>query len=436
MRVQKLSCLLLIMMLSFSFIGCNNKTKDIVISNNVKKDVQQEEKKDVKLQKLNEFTLDKEYEPLYWKDDENIIAIKQDGSRDSGIFDINANTSQITKISDYNESNVSALFNKLGIGSKENRLLFIKDSKLWLYNINDNTSKAIYDLSEVKSWLEKKYANCTIKRTFDKNGKAIYSQFSSEKGEGTEPFTVKYDSDFALGFKASFVSGSNKYICLDCYDGLKILDLDSGKITELNYYQDMYKQIFYSKAKDTFYIMLDNIVGSQGHYRGVLYEFKLNKPDAIKKITQINGMIPYTEMTSVSEDGKNLYFMTRKENGDNLASDSIICLDTIKNTTKKLFENNSGEMNYNFIHCNYNNGLAIYSCRDTYLGVNDNTAAFLGRLTNGKLRVIDKITETTGTDIVCNQIGDRLLFRSIPDTNSSENGKVKVYVYAVIPNNN
>lgn len=458
MRIKKISCLLIIIIFSFGLAGCNNKTKELVLSNDVKKDVQQEQKNDVKLQKLNEISISNEYEPLYWKDDDNVIAIKQDGSKNLGIYNININSAQITQVSNFNEQFLIVHSWESGIGNQETRLLYIKDCKLWLYNTGDNSSRVIYDLTKVKDEIEKRYANKTIKRTFDKNGNVIASSIESGKTEeGAEQFKVKYDSDFYLGFGANFVKGSNKYIFLDSFDGLKILDLDSGKITDLNplvaiTYQGMRKQILYSKTKDTFYITLDKLAGNDDNYSGTIYEFKLNKPNTLKKIAQTNG----DDTATISKDSTKLYFITKKTSSYSKSRDSIVSYDTSKNAIERLFENNNSEKSYYFLDCNFTNGLVVCECTDMYLQPGNNTAIFLGRLTNGKLRVIDKLGQADGSDqklsgdVLFNESGDRFIAKSVSfDKNNTttittgtstittiinNDYKVKFYVYKISQN--
>lgn len=448
---KKVLLLLLIFVFIFAITACYDDKK-IILSNDVKKDVTVQEKSTIKLEKIKELPMDNsEYDPLYWKDDENFVAINAIGnfSNNYNIYSVNINTSQATKIAALNDAYITgkAYPGYADIRDTDKRLLFIRDFKLWIYDISNGTSKIICDLSEVKSEIEEKYSHYSIERTYDKDGKptSISPYYPKKEGDKTL-FKVEYPSDFHMGFAADFVGGSSKYVYLNSLSGLKILDLDTGKVVKLSSetsdnevinkadsFWANFQVVLYNKIKDTFYTSIYRArSASVTEDKTDVYEFSLKEPNNFKKIIKLLGI--GFERAVISSDGKNIYFNNSRNTGAGNNVNSIISFDTTKNTYSKLFEDRQDSGGPS-IRYNYKSGLIYYEYFNGNEKAENQRMYFLGTINNGKLKVIEnlapeEITDMTSglTNIIYNEKGDKFIFRiHFCEKNNSVKGKTYVY---------
>lgn len=445
---KKVLLFLLIFVIILGMTACYDHKK-IILSNDVKKDVTAQEKNTIRLEKIKELPMDNlEYDPLYWKDDENFIAINSVGnfSNNYNIYNVNIKTSQVTKIDELNDAYI---IGKYFWGNNPNRkLLFIRDFKLWIYDTSSGTSKIIYGLSEVKSEIEEKYSRYSIERTTDKTGRSTNISSSYPKKEGdTTFFKVEYSSDFNMGFAADFVAGSNKYVYLNSLSGLKILDIDSGKIIKLStsnlanhmadegsYFLGNLETVIYDKIKNTFYTSIYEGRKVTTEEKTDVYEFSLGEPDKFNKVIELMG-IGFQD-AEISEDGKYIYFNNSRSTGKGSTINSIIRLDTTKNTYYKLFQEKQ-DSGYFTVRYNYKLGLIYYEYSNENTKTGNGRMYFLGTIKDGKLKVIENLApgETTDmtsglADIIYNEKGDKFIFRAhFFEKDNSVKGKT--YIYAV-----
>lgn len=434
MKRKKCIILLLVLMLAQGVTSCKANDKGIVLSNDVKKDLMSQDKDSIKVEKLKEFPMDNsQYDPLYWKDDENFIAINDIGNATTShnIYNININTSLVTKIDSLDNALIVGGLNQNydGVSTKSSRLIFIRDFKLWLYNISDGTSKIIYDLADVKNEIEEKYSNWTVERNYDESGQVTGVTASSDgsasvtSGSSTKnhvdktPFKVEYPTDFNIGLNVGFVKGSDRYVFIKGPKSLRILDLQSGQvvITEGSTFgiDEIDNTVLYSKMEDAFYVYaLYNHNTAQKEE--TLYEIKLNNPDEFKTMAKIPGY--GYGVTSISDNGKDIYFSSSNVRDGGVSNNSIIMFDTTKNTFAKLFVDWS-DAKYSFTY-NYRSNLLFYEYWAQDANTRDNPMCFMGSLNNVKLKVAQNITpgridnmNTNFIDIVYNQKGDKFIFR-------------------------
>ncbi|AGK99413.1 hypothetical protein [Clostridium pasteurianum] len=449
---KKVLLFLLTFVFIFGITACYDDKK-IILSNDVKKDVTAQEKNTVKLEKIKELPMDNsEYDPLYWKDDENFIAINAIGnsSNNYNIYNVNINTSQTTKIATLNDAYITgkAYPGYADIRDTDKRLLFIRDFKLWIYDISNGTSKIIYDLSEVKGEIEEKYSHYSVERNYDKSGKPTsISTYPKKEGDKTL-FKVEYSSDFHMGLAADFVGGSSKYVYLNSLSGLKILDLDTGKVVKLSAessdneainkadsFGGNFQVVLYNKIKDTFYTSIYRARStSVTEDKTDVYEFLLKEPNVFKKVIILQGY--GFERAVISSDGKNIYFNNSRSTGAGETVKSIIKYDTIKNTYSKLFEDRQ-DGGGSPIRYNYKLGLIYYEYPNESTKTGNQRMYFLGTIKDGKLKVIEnlvpeEITDMTPgfTNIIYNEKGDKFIFR-VHFFGKDNSIKGKTYIYAV-----
>lgn len=446
--------LLVIFVFIFGVTACYDDKK-IILSNDVKKEVTAQEKNTIKLEKIKELPMDNsEYDPLYWKDDENFIAINAIGnsSNNYNIYNVNINTSQATKIATLNDAYITGEYfpgHSTNTDNPDKKLLFIRNFKLWLYDVSDGTSKIIYDLSEVKSEIEEKYSHYSVERTPDKAGRSTGISSSYPKKEGdTTLFKVEYPSDFNMGLAVGFVGGSNKYVYLNSLSGLKILDLDNGKIIKLStgnlgnhmtdegsYFLGNFETVIYNKIKDAFYTSIYKArSASVTEDETDVYEFSLKVPDKFNKVIKLleSGF----KDAEISEDGKYIYFNNSRSTGAGENVNSIISFDTTKYTYSKLFEDRQ-DSGGSSIKYNYKLGLIYYEYPGWTEKTGNQRMYFLGTIKDGKLKVIEnlapeEITDMTPgfTNIIYNEKGDKFIFR-VHFFGKDNSIKGKTYIYAV-----
>lgn len=449
---KKVLLLLLVFVFIFAITACYYDKK-IILSNDVKKDVTAQEKSTIKLEKIKELPMDNsEYDPLYWKDDENFVAINAMGnfSNNYNIYNVNINTSQATKIATLNDAYITGKYypGHSNTDNPDKKLLFIRDFKLWLYGVNDGTSKIIYDLSEVKSEIEEKYSHYSIERTTDKAGRSTGISSSYPKKEGdTTLFKVEYPSDFNMGLAVGVVGGSNKYVYLNSLSGLKILDLDTGKIIKLStenldnhmtdegsYFLGNLETVIYNKIKDIFYISIYTGRSSADTEETDVYEFSLKEPDKFNKVIKLMGS--GFKDAEISKDGKYIYFSNSRNTGAGNTTNSIISFDTTKYTYSKLFEDRQDSGGFS-IKYNYKLGLIYYEYPGWTEKTGNQRMYFLGTIKDGKLKVIENLApeETTDmtpglTNIIYNEKGDKFIFR-VYFLGKDNSIKGKTYIYDI-----
>lgn len=270
--------------------SCTEKQKEIDLSTDVKQQIKDEDKNAPKLVKEKELDLGSMiYSPICWKDDENFIVTE--GSEksknamdlnnvnvdDINIYNVNTKTSKVTKINTITE----AVCGDVGKKDMYGNFLYVKDQKLYMYNVLQNIQKPIYDLSELMKELRE------------------------------NPAIPHDENEILKRIHAGFVLGSDKYVYIMVANmswqkismcDVKVIDLQSeNKITwsfRGGYfpYLDTVKLNYswaYNKSKDAFYISSSNY--------NVIYEFKPGDTN-LDKIEKAGG-----EIFDISEDGNYLY---------------------------------------------------------------------------------------------------------------------------------
>lgn len=330
--------------ISFNFLACNNSEKDIIISDNIKEEFKKQDKDNLSISKVNNSNLgDVNFGPLCWKDDENFVAsYTQDNYKINDIYNVNVKTSKATKVDTL--ENVT-IFTNMNYQVRNNKLIYSKNNKLWIYDLINNKSKQIWDLTEVQDEMSK------------------------------------------YGASISFVKGNDKYISIitikkydkEEYKNIRMLDINTGKVVKSN---DMKIPIFhsfmYSKEKDAFYT-------SKGKN---IYEYKLSNPNEIRKIENTSKNYCYDFM-DISDDGKYIYSIVYKYNGSKkdykYREDEIVKYDIIKNKFTTIINDNK---NYCHLEFNPKTSIIIYS----YSNKGDNkTYTCIGKVKEDKIKNIKRV---------------------------------------------
>lgn len=439
-KFKRLIIVLLVIILSNGFIGCNKSVKESIISSDVKKDIEKEEKNSIKVEKINEFSVDNfKYIPLYWKDDENFIAAYEDSlSLEHNIYSVNINTGETTEIGALNDAIIVTGSYPNGDELQGARLLFIRDFKLWVYDISTNTSKIIYDLSEVKNEIEEELSKYTVEKVYNESGKYLGIKASAPKSD-QEKFKIENPIDFFNWIRAGFVKGSDKYVYINSSGGLRILDLDTGKavkLTPLKPYkmERIQNKIVYSKITDAFYLSTYN--DSDIQMDEILYSVKISNPNEFKEVIRMPRIS--LRSAAIADDGKLIYFSTYndKQYEDSRASNSIATYDVTSNTVTKLFEDKS-DIPYFFYDYNYKNGLSYYGYGNVK-SFYDSSMVFLGSINRGKLKVVENITPENRENsshnicsIIYNKNNDKFIQRIDYYDNNPSLLERKIFVYAL-----
>lgn len=288
--------LTLIISITLSFIGCDKNEKEIQLSGDVKQELKDQEKNAVKLVKAKELEFgDGKYSPIIWKDNENIIATEGEKTKNSfididtkhvdniNVYNINIKTSKISKLNTISD----AICGDVGEANLRGNFLYIKDNKLYMYNVTDNTQKQIYDLSEVIKEIKESSKNDIMR-----NNKVL---------DKVHP---------------GFIKGNDRYVSViySIYNQqnckIKIIDLQTGKVTGSSWFSGFFPgidypqagfRLAYSKMKNAFYMSSFN--------SDAIYEYRMDNSSTLRKIKNASGQI-----FDISEDGRELYLNSNYKN--------------------------------------------------------------------------------------------------------------------------
>lgn len=449
--MRKLFLWILCIVLSFALYSCQSSEKQMVLNKNVKAVLNKAENNAVNLNKIKEFDMDSlDNEPVYWKDDDNFVTINSidRDSQEYIFYNINIATGEKTKIGSLNNAYIlNGLYWKFSsIGNTETRIPFIRDFKLFIYDIATNSSKEISDLSEEKAEIEEKYKDCTIERRKDSSGKFISSVIHPSTDKGNfPPFKIEYPSDLFCGFSAGFINGDKNYLYTVSPSYIRIIDLNTLSVTKIprNIYSNGFSDngiqgIVYSKLTNSFYLAdaTQDYDKASNDY-GVLFEFNLLNPSHMKIIKKIPGLS--FENSQVSQDGRYIYFSTYKQNTlGNLASsatDSVMELDAKTTAFTNLFENKSKD-SYEFYNYNYKYKVIFYDYLNT-TDIDSSDKIFgIGNINDNKLNFMENLTPPAlnglsnggTTNIIFNETGDKFIYRIHYYGNHNVNkGKTTIY---------
>lgn len=376
-RFRKKVCTVIVIMMfvTLALSGCSQE-KNITLSDDVKN---QEKSKEVanNLERLKQLNIDekKYYLPIYWKDDNNVIAINNETTEfNYGFYNINLENSEVTRI---NEISAVVVSNEITKGLNNKNILLIKDKKLLLYDAENNAVREIYNLDKVAQEIETEYKK------------------------------FENDSDFIGKCHFEIVSGSNKYVSIiarkQCdgyhYDYIKILDLETNKVTEVSPKEDLaLDSAFYSKLTNKFYV-------SSPSER--VYSFSLEGPEDFKEAIKIPRADHYS--WTMDEKGEFVYSNTYTEKSE------IMKYDVKKNTVSKvegtdfISNNESDERIYNI---NLRGKLISYR---TYSYKNKNSNLYVGSLSENKINTFGKIKMEKTKDenniftSLVNEKGDKMI---------------------------
>ncbi|MHC1684805.1 MAG: hypothetical protein AB6733_17970 [Clostridiaceae bacterium] len=377
--------LITIILISICLIGCSNE-KNITLTD----DVKDAEKNNVinNLERVKQLNIDgKEgYNPVYWKDESNIIAIKPKVNEDSlEVYNINIDNSQLTKIDEIKGILISGFYRS----NDRKRVLLVNDKKLMLYDVEKNTTKQIYDL--------------------DKASKQIETEYKVEK-----------DWDFLAKSNIQIVTGSDKFVSIIArkqydgyhYDYIKIINLETNKVTELQPKEDLaLERVFYSKLSNKFYV-------SSPSER--IYSFSLENPDDFKEVIKIPDL-NHSSWT-VDDKGEFVYFITKIEKNE------IMKYDVKNNSVSKVeginfIENSQSDERIEDIGLRGN--LLVFKSRSLKNKVSN---LYIGTLSDNKINTFGKLNmEKTNEEdnefvSLMNEKGDKMI-NSISYYNSEEDGR-------------
>lgn len=319
--------------------ACNNSKNDIIISDNIKEEFKKQDKDNLSISKINNSNLGYvRFGPYCWKDDENFVGIYSDDNYEiNDIYNVNVKTSKATKVDTLEDVTI---FTYMNYEVKNNKLIYSKNNKLWIYDLINNKSKEIWDLTEVQDEMSKYGANI------------------------------------------SFVKGSDKYISIvtikkygkEEFKNIRMLDINTGKVVKSNDMKiPLFKSFMYSKEKDAFYV-------SKGkNIYEYIYEYNLSNPNEIKKIENTRKDYMYDCM-EISDDGKYIYSIVydKKTNKKHRKS-KIVKYDILKNKFTTISDENSG---YLFLEFNPKTNIIIYTYVD-----NEHKKAYtcIGRVKGNKI---------------------------------------------------
>lgn len=283
----------IVMFITLCLSGCSMQ-KNITLNDEGKSERKEKINTLERVKQLN-INEKKSYMPIYWKDDNNIIAINNETTGNNyGFYNINLENSEATKI---NEFKVVIASNEVIKGRNNKHLLLIKDKKLLLYDAENNTIQEIYNLDKLVKEIETEYK-------------------------------IENDTDFLGKSTFEVVNGSDKYVSIiakkQCdgyhYNYVKIIDLETNEIIELAPKEDLeLSTIFYSKSTKKFYV-------SSPSER--LYSFSLESPEDFKEVIKIPHIDNYS--WTVDYNGEFVYFFT------NVEKNEIIKYDVKNNNLAKI----------------------------------------------------------------------------------------------------
>lgn len=422
--------LTLILSMTLSFIGCDKNENEIQLSSDVKQELKDQEKSSVKLIKVKELEFgDGKYLPIGWKDDENIIATEGEKTKDGfididtndvdniNVYNINIKTSKISKLNTISD----AICGDVGEKNLSGNFLYIKDNKLGMHNIKDNTQRQIYDLSEIIKEIKENSSN-----DIARNNKVL---------DKVHP---------------GFVKGSDRYVAVvysmfnqqNCK--IKIIDLQTGKVTSSSCFSGFFPgidypesgfRLTYSKTKNTFYMSSFN--------SDAIYEYKMDNSSTLRKIKNASGQI-----FDISEDGKELYLSSNYKNKKKIITKYDIEKDKL---TEILSDNMRGPVKnqisvYKGVSLNQNKNIISYDIQNnifdsSYKHVSKSQGtSFIGdfdgnTIKNPKLFPIEQIDNQNSFNyILFDPKGDRVLYTTYYfdlKENKIKINKVKSFIYEI-----
>ncbi len=424
--------LLVVASVPLSSVACKEKQKEIQLTSGIKQQLNIDEKDSLKLTKIRELNFgDKKYTPICWKDNDNIIAtesVKRSSEfhevakayiDDINVYNINTKTSEVSKLSTLTKAMCGDVLNCCDKQGGNSSFLYIKDKKLWIYDIKENTQKEIYDLSNILK----------IKRDV----KGSYN---------------KTEEELLTEIHCGFVKGSDKYVYVlskiaDYDANIFIIDLSSGKVTKnvfnpgyLPGVEDGINQfsVAYSKSENKFYL--------SSIFYNVIYQVDTNKFVGIKKIKTTGG-----QFFKVSEDGNEFYLsaMNGKKTSllkYNIKEDKVteILSDNMRNTSKNqisLYTVGNLNSKKNIIGYNIENATFKSNYKEF---VESKTISYIANLDGTKIKNInplpvEKIDNKNITNsVIFNEAGDKLIYTVCYYDYKDEKVQVtniKSYVYEV-----
>lgn len=411
-----------------TFNSCTEKQKEINLSTDVKQQIKDEEKNAPKLVKEKELDLGSMiYSPICWKDDENLIVTEGSEKNknvidlnsvnidDINLYNVNTKTSKVTQINTI----TNAVCGDVGKKDMYGNFLYIKDEKLYMYNVLQNTQKSIYDLSGIMKELRE------------------------------NPAIPHEENEILKRIHAGFVLGSNKYVYImvatkswQKYSlcNATVIDLETQNETKWSFdggyfpYLDTTKLIYswaYNKSKDAFYMSSSNY--------NVIYEFKPENTN-LNKIEKAGGMI-----FDISEDGDYLYL-----GGAIIQKRAIVKYDTSKNKAAEILSGSTksnGEVSI-FTGVSTSNNVIGYNV-DNYVIESDKktissiqAVSFIGdfdgkEIKNARMLPVEKLDSKNNMNyIMLNKKGDSFIYTvAYYDYNSKDEVvkfcKVNTYLYQI-----
>jgi len=402
-----------------TFTSCTEKQKQVDLSTDVKQQIKDEEKNAPKLVKEKELDLgNMNYSPICWKDDENLI-ITEGSEKSKNVIDlnsvnvddinvcnINTKTNKVTKINTI----TNALCGDVGQMDMYGNFLYIKDEKLYMYNVLQNTQKSIFDLSEIMKDLRE------------------------------NPAIPHDDNEILKRIHAGFVLGSDKYVYIMVATkdwqkypmcDVKVIDLETQNVTKWSvkggYFPNLETASLmpswaYSKNKDTFYM-------SSGNYN-VIYEFKPGNQD-LKKIDKGGGKI-----FDISEDGNYIFLA-----GGIKQKSTIIKYDISKNKAEEILSesiSNNGEIR-RFSDVSISNNVIGYDVVNYTLESDNKTiskiqsVSFIGdfngkEIKNARMLPVEKLdNKNNANSIMFNKKGDSFIYTVAYYDYDSKGETIKFY---------
>ncbi|OFI01378.1 hypothetical protein CLOACE_21660 [Clostridium acetireducens DSM 10703] len=383
--LKKFTIITMMLFLIFNLSACGKTKKDIVISKDVKEEFKSQDKEDIRISKINDLNTDgKNHEPLCWKDDENFIAIDiYNKFKNFDIYNINIKTSKVTKVDTLKDI---VLYTPMAYEINNNKLIYSNNNKLYIYDLLNNKSKEIWDLTEVKDEISK------------------------------------------YGASINFVKGSDKYVSIitmkkqgkEYFRNIRILDMSTGKVVKSNDLKiPLVYTFMYSKIKDVFYtVKMRNI-----------YEYKLSNPNELKKV-EITDKHCYDDFTNISSDGRYIYCIVMKDakNKTN-GTDEIFKYDLVNDKFTSMLSE-EGKYSSLVINSNTNNIAYRYSNVD-----NDKSHVCIGKIKENGIKNIKRIPSEkvkdlsyVFEDIMMNEEGNKFIYRQVnKDKNDSRSTLLKAY---------
>jgi hypothetical protein len=321
-------------MSTIMFSGCEDTKKIITLSEDKLIDDIAEERKATRLTRFKDITAEVLGTPLSWIDDDNVAVIYDKNATSSEIYNLNISSGEMQKVFEIKGlDRITSSVVTFNQAESFINIMYVKESKIWTYNIMYNTTKVIYDL----------------KKTSNETGNL----------NGNEALEDR--------FNCKYVMGSNKYAWIQIPDYrwllpgriIRIIDMEKREYIDcpkiLNELSDI-GSIMYSKYNDSFYGVLSPSIESSGE--STIFQFKLGKEDSFKIIKKTAEVI---SDVAISENGRDIYYTTMQpyEKYNSYIAKDIVKYNVEKESFTTMVTNNN-KARYNFINFNYKNNLVYY----------------------------------------------------------------------------